>query len=139
MLTLEIITPTQTVVTTEGDEITLPTLQGQIGVRAGHIPLVTPLKAGEIILHHGKESQSFVVGGGFAEVLPTGVHVLADLAEHTQGIDESSVQEAIKRAEHIKAAASGSRQLAQATAILEMNLAKLKVVQRRHRHHSKDL
>ena len=138
MLTLEIITPTQTLVTTEGDEITLPTEQGMIGVRAGHLPLVTPLKPGEVTVHHDgrKESEHYVVAGGFAEVLPTGVHVLADLAEHVKDIDESAVQEAIKRAEDLKAASGDGRQLAQASALLEMNLAKLKAVKRRHRHHS---
>lgn len=135
MLSLEIITPFGTTVTTTGDEVSVPTASGIIGVRHGHLPLIAPLKPGEIVVHHDakRETEHYVVTGGFVEVLPDSVRILADAAEHTTDADEAKVQEAIRRAESLKKNAQDQRQLTQAAAMIEMQMAKLKVVQRKKR------
>jgi F-type H+-transporting ATPase subunit epsilon len=133
MLQVEIITPEQVLGTLEGDEVSIPTAGGILGVRTGHLPLVAPLKAGEVIVRHDKkkETTSYVVSGGFVEVLPTSVKILADNAERDESLTLLMAEEAVKRAEHIRDGATDRRQLDQATALLEMNLLKLKIARRR--------
>jgi F-type H+-transporting ATPase subunit epsilon len=135
MLTIEIITPEHIVGTTEGDEVSIPTQGGILGVRTGHLPLIAPLKAGEVVIHHdGKaETTSFVVSGGFVEIQPTCIRILADNAERDESLTVLKAEEAIKRAQNLKDGASDQRQIDQATALLEMNLIKLKIARRKHR------
>ena len=134
MLTVEIITPEHILANTEGDEVSIPTLQGTLGIRTGHLPLIAPLKAGEVIVRHdGKtETITFVVSGGFVEIEPHSIRILADNAERDESLTVLKAEEAIKRAQSLKDGATDRRQIDQATALLEMNLIKLKIARRKH-------
>jgi F-type H+-transporting ATPase subunit epsilon len=98
-LTLEIVTPEARVYSETVDSVVIPTVEGQIGVLPGHIPLVTQLGAGELRATKGGASQLLVVGGGFAQVSGDKVSILADSAIQEEKIDEHAVEDAIRRAE----------------------------------------
>ena len=75
---LEVVTPDRAVVREEVDEIQLPGSEGYFGVLPGHTPLLATLKAGDLWYRIGHDKQFLTVAGGFVEVLPDHVTVLAE-------------------------------------------------------------
>jgi F-type H+-transporting ATPase subunit epsilon len=98
-LTLEIVTPEARVYSESVDTVVIPTVEGEIGILPGHIPLVAQVGAGELRATKGGVTQLLVVGGGFAQVSGEKVSILADSAINVEKIDENAVADAIKRAE----------------------------------------
>jgi F-type H+-transporting ATPase subunit epsilon len=98
-LTLEIVTPEARVYSETVDTVVIPTMEGEVGILQGHIPLVAQLGAGELRATKGSVTQLLVVGGGFAQVSGDKVSILADSAIHEEKIDEHAVSDAMKRAE----------------------------------------
>ncbi len=98
-LTLEIVTPEARVYLETVDTVVIPTVEGEVGILPGHIPLVTRVGAGELRATKGGVTQLLVVGGGFAQVTGEKVSILADSAISEEKIDENAVTDAIKRAE----------------------------------------
>jgi len=104
-LRLEIATPDHLVLTEGVDEVILPSVEGYMGVRPGHAPLLAALDVGEIIYRIGSEQKYLACSGGFAEVLSDSVSILAETAEPAEEIDLDRAQRARDRAEsRIKAA-----------------------------------
>ena len=99
MLTLEIITPDDKVLSTEADEVVLPTESGDTGILSGHMPLVTKIVAGELRLMQKGKTESIAVDHGFAKVLGNTVSVLTEAAIDVKEIDLSEVENAQARAE----------------------------------------
>jgi F-type H+-transporting ATPase subunit epsilon len=132
MLTIEIVTPERIVHKLHGTEVLLPTVEGQIGVRPGHIPLITILKAGEIVVKHSSHADaSYAVAGGFVEILGNVVRVLADQADRAEELSEEKIQAAISRATKMKEDATEQAQFDAALSLLEASIARMKVLQRR--------
>jgi len=136
MKTLEfkIATPERVVFEAKAVEsITLPTKMGEITILPDHLPLVSSLVAGEVRVKVGGEEISMAVSGGFIEVKPGQVVVLADTAERAEEIDVKRAEEARERAkktmEEKKIEAEDYTGL---TAKIERELARIKVV-RKHR------
>jgi F-type H+-transporting ATPase subunit epsilon len=98
-LILEIVTPEARVYSETVDTVVIPTVDGEIGILPGHIPLVTQVGAGELRATKDGKTELLVVGGGFAQVTGTKVSILADSAIEEAKIDENAVAEAMKRAE----------------------------------------
>lgn len=98
-LTLEIVTPEARVYSDTIDSVVIPTVEGEVGVLPGHIPLLTQVEHGELRVTKGAETLLLVVSGGFAEVEGDRVHVLAEYAISEEKIDEKAVEEALKRAQ----------------------------------------
>lgn len=98
-LTLEIVTPDARVYTDTIDSVVIPTVEGEVGILPGHIPLLTQVEHGELRVSKGAETLFLAISGGFAEVEGDRVHVLAEQAITEEKIDEKAVEEAIKRAE----------------------------------------
>jgi F-type H+-transporting ATPase subunit epsilon len=98
-LTLEIVTPDARVYTDTIDSVVIPTVEGEVGILPGHIPLLTQVEHGELRVSKGAETLLLAVSGGFAEVEGDRVHVLAEHAISEEKIDEKAVEEALKRAE----------------------------------------
>src|SRR5580698_8264276 len=98
-LTLEIVTPEARVYSEPVDTVVIPTVEGEIGILPGHIPLVAQVGAGELRATKGGVTQLLVVGGGFVQVSGDKVSILADSAITVEKIDENAVADAIKRAE----------------------------------------
>jgi F-type H+-transporting ATPase subunit epsilon len=105
-LTLEIVTPAAKVYSDTIDSVVVPTVEGEIGVLPGHIPLLTQVAHGELRVTKGGTTQFLAVGGGgFAQIDGDRVRVLAENAITEEKIDEHAVEAALKRAEEeLKAA-----------------------------------
>jgi F-type H+-transporting ATPase subunit epsilon len=98
-LTLEIVTPEAKVYSDTIDSVVIPTVEGEIGVLPGHIPLLTQVQHGELRVAKGNTTQLLAVSGGFAQIEGDKVRVLAEHAISEEKIDENAVEEAMKRAE----------------------------------------
>src|SRR5688572_26212305 len=98
-LTLEIVTPEAKVYSDTIDSVVIPTVEGEIGVLPGHIPLLTQVEDGELRVTKGATTQLLVVSGGCAQIDGDRVRVLAENAINEEKIDEQAVEAALKRAE----------------------------------------
>ena len=98
-LTLEIVTPEARVYSDTIDSVVIPTVEGEIGILPGHIPLLTQVADGELRVTKGTVTTGLVVGEGFAEIEGDRVKVLAEFAIHEAQIDENAAENAIQRAE----------------------------------------
>lgn len=114
--------------------ITLPTKMGEITILPDHLPIVSSLVPGEVRVTVGGQQVSMAVSGGFIEVRPGKVVVLADTAERAEEIDEQRAEEARERARQLmqKERVAEEVDFAALAAKLEKELARLKVV-RKHR------
>ena len=131
-LTVEMVTANGTVLSTEADFVTAPGIDGDLGVLPNHIPLLTPLRTGEVMVRNGSDEEHLFVAGGFLEVTPSKVVVLADAAERVDDIDTARAEAARKAAE--QALASNAMD-ADAAAALERAVFRLKVSELRRRPH----
>jgi F-type H+-transporting ATPase subunit epsilon len=98
-LTLEIVTPEARVYSDTIDTVVIPTTEGEIGILPGHIPLLTQVEHGELIVTKNGQTHWLAVSGGFAEVEGDRVHILAEHAITEEKIDEKAVEDALKRAQ----------------------------------------
>jgi F-type H+-transporting ATPase subunit epsilon len=98
-ITLEIVTPERSLVTTQVDELQLPGSEGYFGVLPGHTPMLATLQVGEMWYRIGQEKHHLAIAFGFVEVLPDRVTVLAQIAERAEDIDVARAEEAKRRAE----------------------------------------
>ena len=131
---LHIATPEKEVLAEDVTGVSMPTWDGQITILGNHLPIVTALKPGELIIHHGEKSRLFAIGGGFMEMDGSKMTILADTAEREEDIDEQRVQEAIARAEAIKHEKGADHiEFAALAAKLDRDLARLHII-RKHRH-----
>jgi F-type H+-transporting ATPase subunit epsilon len=98
-LTLEIVTPEARVYSDTIDTVVIPTVEGEVGILPGHIPLLAQMEYGELRVTKGTTTQWLAVGGGFAQVSGDKVSILAERAISEDKIDENAVEAAMKRAE----------------------------------------
>ena len=98
-LTLEIVTPEARVYSDTIDTVVIPTVEGEVGILPGHIPLLTQVEHGELRVTKGGQTSWLAVGGGFAQVDNDRVSILAEHAITEEKIDEHAVEAALKRAE----------------------------------------
>jgi F-type H+-transporting ATPase subunit epsilon len=110
-LTLEIVTPEHSLVTAEVDEVEVPGSEGYFGVLPGHTPLLSTLAIGELWYRKGSEKFYLSLAGGFVEVLPDKVTILAQIAERGEDIDIERAERAKKRAEERLAAPASTTDL----------------------------
>lgn len=104
-LTLEIVTPEAKVYSDTIDSVVVPTVEGEIGVLPGHIPLLTQVEHGELRVTKGATTSFLAVGAGFAQIDGDRIRVLAEHAITEEKIDEHAVEAALKKAEQELAAA----------------------------------
>ncbi len=98
---LDIVTVERLVVSEEVDYVSAPGIDGVLGILPRHEPLLTALTFGELRYKKDGEEISFAIGGGFMEVRPDKVTVLADAADHAEEIDEQRAEEARQRAQEL--------------------------------------
>lgn len=96
---LELATPTRMLVSGEVDEVVAPGVEGYFGVLPGHAALLTTLGSGAVTYRIGRDEKHLVVMGGFAEVQPDRVIILAEVAEAPEEIDRARAERARQRAE----------------------------------------
>ena len=127
---LEIVTPDRALIREEVDEIQLPGSEGYLGVLPGHTPLLTTLQVGELWYRVGQEKHYLAVAGGFVEVLPDRVTVLAQIAERAQDIDIARAEAAKRRAEERLARPVPEMDFERARIALMKSLIRLQVASR---------
>ena len=108
-LHFELASPEQLLRSDDVDQVDVPGVEGDFGVLAGHAPLVAMLRPGILTVHRGGEKQQIVVLGGFAEVGPGGLTVLADVATAMEDIDRAAFAAQIQEIEErVKTMEQGS-------------------------------
>jgi F-type H+-transporting ATPase subunit epsilon len=133
-LLLEIVTPERLAYSDEVDSVTLPGAEGELGVLPHHAPLLSTLGAGELRLRKGGSEESFAIVGGFLQVLPDKVVVMAETADMASEIDLERAQEARRQAEAaLETGYHEGADLAAARAALQAALIRIRVAERRHR------
>jgi len=131
---LDIVTPEESVFSDEIDMLVAPGMEGQLGILPHHAPLMTILGIGELVIRNGSEEQYLAIGGGYLEVQPDRVIVLADVAERAEDIDIARAEAARERAQRSMLEKPSGMDAAQAEAALKRSLVRLKVAtRRRHR------
>jgi F-type H+-transporting ATPase subunit epsilon len=133
-LTLQIVTPEARVYSETVDTVVIPTVEGEVGILPGHIPLVAQLGAGELRATKGGRTELLVVGGGFLQVSGDRVSILADSAIEEQKIDENAVAAAMKRAEDaLKAKDSlNPAEIERLEGVVRFSVAQLGLRRKRH-------
>lgn len=131
-LHLEIVTIERKVFDDQVNMVIAPGSEGVLGILPRHTPLITALTFGELqIKKEGQEDQFIAIGGGFMEVQPDHVVVLADAAEWAEEIDVARAEAARRRAEEFLAKSKEDVEFTQADVALRRSLARLKVAERR--------
>jgi len=131
---LEIVTPERLAYSDAVDAVVLPGSEGELGVLPHHAPLVTRLGVGELRVRKGAEEESFAIVGGFLQVRPDKVVVMAETADMASEIDLEKANEARREAERvIETGFHEGADLAAARASLQQALLRIRVAERRHR------
>jgi len=130
---LEIVTAERIVFADDVDIVVAPGREGELGILPHHAPLMTTLAAGELVAKKANEEYSLAISGGFLEVRPDRVIVLADSAERAEEIDIARAEAAKRRAEERLAHPTSEVDTARAEAALHRALARIEVVQRRQK------
>lgn len=131
-LKLEIVTPEARIYSEDVDMVTLPGVEGEMGIYPMHIPLMTQVAAGEIVARRAGQDFFLAVGEGFVEITGDRVAVLTDMAIKADDIDEAKAEEARKRAEARLSEKLSEDETASVQAALMHSLTQLNV-KRRHR------
>ena len=131
-LKLEIITPDATAYSEDVDMVTLPGVEGQMGVFPQHVPLMTQMVPGEIIVRKDGHDYSLAVGEGLVEIAADHVSILTDLAIAAEKIDEAKVEEARQRAQARLQEKLSDEEVASVNSSLARSLAQLHVKRRQH-------
>jgi F-type H+-transporting ATPase subunit epsilon len=133
-LQLEIVTPERLAFSDQVDAVFCPGVEGELGVLPHHAPLLSMLGVGELRIRKGSDEEFFAIAGGFVQVRPDKVVVMAELADLSSEIDLEAAEEARNEAERaIRAGFDEPADLARARAAMERALLRIRVAERRHR------
>lgn len=130
-LQLEIVSPERRAYADEVDMVTVPGIDGELGILPHHTQLISALGTGELRIKKGGVEQLMFISGGFVEVRPDKVVVMADLAEHSDEIDEQRAIDARKRAESELEQARTPADIARVRAALQTALMRERIAVRR--------
>jgi F-type H+-transporting ATPase subunit epsilon len=129
-LKLEIVTPEATTFSEDVDMVTLPGVEGEMGIYPMHVPLMTQVAAGEVVVRKGGQDYFLAVGEGFVEITGERVAIMTDMAIKAENIDEAKAEEARRRAEVRLSEKLSDEESAMVSAALAHSLAQLKVKRR---------
>src|SRR3954451_22789032 len=134
-LLLEIVTPERLAFSEDVDSVQVPGIDGELGILPHHAPLVSLLGVGELRIRKGGQEELFAVAGGFLQVRPDKVVVMAETADLASEIDLERAQAARREAEQGLEASRGrdASDLASARGALQEALMRIRVAERRHR------
>ena len=131
-LKLEIVTPDGKAYSEDVEMVTLTGVQGELGILPQHIPFMTRMEPGELVVRKGGRDLFVAVGGGLVQATATRVNILTDMAVAADRIDEAKAEEARRRAEARLREKLSDEEVAMMNASLARALAQLRV-KRRHR------
>jgi F-type H+-transporting ATPase subunit epsilon len=133
-LQLEIVTPERLAYSDTVDSVVLPGAEGEMGILPHHAPLLATLGVGELRIRKGGEEEFFAIAGGFVQVRPDKVVVMAETADMAAEIDLEKAQEARREAERaLESGYSEGADLSLARAQLQQALLRIRLAERRHR------
>ncbi len=131
---LEIVTPERLVYSDDVDAVAVPGVEGELGVLPHHAPLITTLGLGELRIRKAGGEEHFAIIGGFLQVRPDKLVVMAETADLAAEIDLERAQEARREAERaLETGYHEGADLASARAALQQALLRIRVAERRHR------
>lgn len=107
-LTVEIVSPEKLVLSEQANAVSVPGREGYFTVMGDHAPLMTTLKPGFVTVSSASGDRTFYVRGGFADVSPEGLTILAEQARTAADFDKAEIEAAIKAAQDAFAAADGA-------------------------------
>jgi F-type H+-transporting ATPase subunit epsilon len=128
MITVDIVTAERTVFSDDAEVVVVPGIEGQMGILPHHIPLMTMLRPGEVLVRRGGEDTNLAISGGFLEVNSDRVIILVDAAEGAEEIDVKRAEVAKRRAEKELSQRAPGLDMAKTEAALRRALARLAVV-----------
>jgi F-type H+-transporting ATPase subunit epsilon len=129
---VDIVTAERLVFSEDADIVMVPGVDGELGILPHHAPIMTMIKPGEVLVRKGTEEYSLAVSGGFLEVTPDHITILADAAERADEIDIARAEAAKKRAEESLVGRTAAEvDTANAEASLRRALARIKVAEKR--------
>ena len=131
-LKLEIATPERLVLSLDVDDVVLPSVDGYMGVRPGHAPLLAKLQVGEVSYRVGSEEKYLALSGGFAEVLRGGVEILAETCEAAEEIDVERAERSRERAEDRLKKQATTTEFARAEASLKRAICRIQAYKHGH-------
>ena len=126
-LKLEIITPAATVFSEDVEMVTLPAVEGEIGIFPQHVPLMTQMVPGEMVVRQNGQDRFLAVGEGLVEITGDHVAILTDLAIAAENIDEAMAEEARQRAQTRLKEKLSAEEVASVNAALARSLAEIRV------------
>ena len=129
----DIVTVERLVYSDEVDMVVAPGIMGTLGILPKHAPLIAALEEGELRLKKGGEEERFAVGGGYMEVRPDMVIIMADTAERAEEIDEARAEAARQRAEQLLKEKPPDMDRAAIEGVLRRSRVRLKVARKRRR------
>jgi F-type H+-transporting ATPase subunit epsilon len=133
-LLLEIVTPERLAFSAEVDSVQVPGIEGELGILPHHAPLLSALGVGELRIRRGALEESFAIFGGFVQVRPDKVVVMAETADIASEIDLERAEEARREAERaLETGYHEGADLVAARAALQQALLRIRVAERRHR------
>ena len=133
-LSVDILTPEKIVQQVQADSVVVPAADGELGILPHHAPLVSLLGVGELRIRKGGQEELFAVAGGFLQVRPDKVVVMAETADLASEIDLEKAEQARRDAERILAEGSHEgADLGAARSQLAQALLRIRVAERRHR------
>jgi len=132
-LKLEIVTPEAKIYSEDVDMVTLPGIEGEMGIYPMHIPLMTQIAHGEIVARKGGVDHYLATGEGFVQVTGDRVAILTDMAMKADDIDEAKAEEARKKAEARLAEKLTDEENATVQAALLHSMTQLNVKRRNRR------
>jgi F-type H+-transporting ATPase subunit epsilon len=133
-LEVEVVTGERTVYSeTDVDMVVVPGSDGSLGILPKHAPLISTLATGELRIKKGSSEESIVIFGGFVEVTPTKVVILADTAERVEEIDVARAEIARKKAEEALASIKDKQTLAEAELAMRRAVTRIKIADTKRR------
>ncbi len=130
---IDIVTAERVVYSEEVDIVIAPGTEGELGILPNHAPLMTTLQPGELVMRKAGEEYSLAISGGFMEVRPDRIIVLADAAERADEIDLARAEAAKQRAQERITKHEMGVDTAQAEASLRRALTRIRVAEKRRR------
>jgi F-type H+-transporting ATPase subunit epsilon len=132
-LRLEIVTPEEKTFSDDVEMVTLPGIEGEMGIYPHHVPLVTQIVPGEVIVRKDGRDQLLAVGDGFVEITGERVAIMTDMAIAAENIDEAKAEQARRNAEARLAEKVSDEESARVSAALAHSLIQLKVKRRQQK------
>jgi F-type H+-transporting ATPase subunit epsilon len=130
-LRLVVVTPEGKTFDDDVEQVVMPGVEGQLGILPGHVPLLTAIQPGELVLKAGSRGDELAVGGGFAEITGDRVTILTDMAVKPENIDEHAVERALESAKQALLEKKAGPEAAELMALIQRSTAQLELKRKR--------